>query len=240
MNAIRVILTLLFILLISGTSNYINAQDSTVKVLDIDNIKALTTDPNSEYYYPTLVRDYMSNDTTLLSLNDFRYLYFGAAFQEDYNPYRSTLVENNPVQQLYYQDKHTAAECDSIIKYAELSLADNPMNLKQITFYIIALRERGKYARADLWEYRLRNLITAILSSGYGTEDSPWWIIYPVHEYNILNFMNYLATKHTDMGEDKDYLEITKQKRSDPDGFYFNTSLIKEMYQLKYNQKLIQ
>lgn len=234
MNQIKIALTLLFILLIS---NKVYAQNSTVKQLDIDSIQILSTNPSSIYYYPTLFKDYMSNDTTLLSLKDFRYLYFGSAFQEDYNPYRTSIVDNNPVQELYYKGAHTSSECDTIIKYAELSLANNPMNLKQITYYIIALREKKKFARADLWEYRLRNLITAILSSGYGTEESPWWVIYPVHEYNILNFMNYIATKHTYTGDGTDYLEIQKHKSNETDGFYFNTTLIKQMYQLKYPQQ---
>lgn len=234
----RRLLLLIVILLIGNIANNIYAQDSTVKSLDIDDIQTSTTDSTSEYYYPSLVERYMSNDTTLLGLDEFRYLYFGAAFQEDYNPYRQPpFIDNKPIQELYYTSKHTPAQCDSIIKYAELSLADNPLDLKQITFYIIALRERHKYARADLWEYRLLNLITAILSSGYGTKESPWYVIYPFHEYNILNFMNYIANKHTDIGNDIDMLEITKHKDSDPKGFYFNTSLIKKMYQQKFQKR---
>ncbi len=48
------------------------------------------------------------------------------------------------IEELYYKSRHSRSECDSIIKYAELSLQDNPFDLRQINFMIYALREKQK------------------------------------------------------------------------------------------------
>lgn len=83
-----------------------------------------------------------SNDTSM-TLDQFRHLYLGYVFQEDYNPYRRSEYSSK-VEDLYYRDKHTHAECDTIIKYAELSLKDDPFDLRQMSFLIYAYREKRK------------------------------------------------------------------------------------------------
>lgn len=45
------------------------------------------TDPASRYYYPKLMGRYEQNET-IMNLDDYRHLYYGYLFQEDFNPYR--------------------------------------------------------------------------------------------------------------------------------------------------------
>lgn len=200
---------------------------------DFDKIKAETLNPKSSRYYPTLIKKYMSADTSM-TIEDYRYLYYGYAFQEDYNPYRASEYAKR-IKPLYFKEKHTNAECDTIMKYAELSLEDNPFDLQQMTFFIIALKEKRKNARAAIWQYRLNHLVAAIVSSGNGTKDNPWVVTSPAHEYNILNFWNLVAIGHETEGENLDVLKVKPRKETDPDTYYFDVTLVIDAYITKFS-----
>ena len=195
---------------------------------DFNKIKAETLNPKSSRYYPTLIKKYMSADTSM-TIEDYRYLYYGYAFQEDYNPYRASEYAKR-IKPLYFKEKHTNAECDTIMKYAELSLEDNPFDLQQMTFFIIALKEKRKNARAAIWQYRLNHLVAAIVSSGNGTKDNPWVVTSTAHEYNILNFWNLVAIGHETEGENLDVLKVKPRKETDPDTYYFDVTLVIDAY----------
>lgn len=169
----------------NGTASNKNICD----IPDMETIKRDVTDPGSRYWYPRLMERYERNET-VMNLDDYRHLYLGAVFQEDYDPYRRSPLDNM-LDELYYREKHTRAELDSIIAYAERALLDDPFDLNQINFLIYALRNRGKNNRANIWQYRLNHLLEAILSTGNGADpEHAWVVIDPKHEYNILNFQN--------------------------------------------------
>ncbi len=201
----------------------VSAQNKfEVRPVDFDKIKQITLDPKARFYYPNLIKSFKSNDT-IMSFEAYRDLYYGYIFQEDYNPYRESEY-GTKVEQLYYKQPHSRAECDSIEKYAELSLDDNIFDLDQMQFYIYVLKEKKKYARADVRQYRLEHLIAAIMSSGKGTKESPWVVICPQHEYNIVNFLGFVAEDHTEMGNGIDYISVKKKEGSKTEGFYFDVS----------------
>ena len=159
---------------------------------DLDAIRAEVLNPRSQYYYPKLMERYEKNET-IMNLNDYRHLYYGYLFQEDFNPYRHSEASTKN-ESLYYKQGHTRAELDSIITYAHEALADNPFNLAQMNFLIYALRARGKVNLASIWQYRLNHLLQAIVSSGTGADkENAWFVIDPRHEYNIINFQNAVA-----------------------------------------------
>ena len=64
-------------------------KNTVVEKPDLDLIKKETLDPKSSYYYPELMKRYERNET-IMDVNDYRYLYLGMIFQEDYNPYRKS------------------------------------------------------------------------------------------------------------------------------------------------------
>ena len=177
-----------------------------IKKVDFDHVKEVISNPNNAYYYPKLMKAYTSSDTTL-SIEGWRNFYYGYTFQEDYNPFRES-VYSNVVEQLYYKQPHSRAECDSIEKYAEKSLNDNMFDLNQMNFFIYVLKEKKKHARAAVWQYRLDRLIAAIMSSGRGTKEEPWIVIAPEHEYNIINFLGFVATEHETLDGGIDYVKV--------------------------------
>ena len=204
----------------------------TINKVDFDHIKKVTSDPTNAYYYPKLMNAYGSNDTTF-SIEAWRNIYYGYTFQEDYNPFRESIY-SNVVEQLYYKQPHSRAECDSIEKYAELSLNDNMFDLNQMNFYIYVLKEKKKHARAALWQYRLDRLIAAIMSSGRGTKEEPWVVIAPEHEYNIINFLGFVATEHETLDGGIDYIKVQPVAGKSAEGFYFDVSRMMEIANLKF------
>ena len=103
-----------------------------------------------------------------------------------------------------------------------------------MNFYIFALKEKKKLARASIRQYRLNHLVAAILSSGNGTKESPWVVISPNHEYDLLNFLGYVATGHKELDNNIDYISVNKTSKKSPDGFYFDASRIFEVAKEKF------
>ncbi len=205
-----------------------------VKKIDFNEIKNETMNPKSQYYYPKLMKSFMSNDTAM-SFEDYRYLYYGYVFQEDYSPFRTSDF-SNVIEPLYYKKEFTRADCDTIEKYAALSLDDNIFDLRQMKFYIFALKEKKKFARASIRQFRLNHLLAAILSSGNGSKENPWVVNSVEHEYNILNFLGFVATSHKEMDGNIDYITIDKTGKDDktPEGYYFDISKVMEVANLKF------
>ena len=211
-----------------------------VKSVDFDQIKRETLRPGSRYYYPNLVKSFNSNDT-IMNFEAYRDLYFGFVFQEDYNPFRDTKFENkDDVENLYYtKDKELSRDqYDQIEKYAVRALDDNMFDIDQITYYIYALQKKKKYARAAVRQYRLDKLIAAIMSSGNGTEESPWVVIFPEHEYTLINMLGYVAVDHEEMDYGIDRIEAHPDDNPrEKKYFYFDVSQMLEQAAKKFPEK---
>ena len=208
------------------------ANKFVVKKVDFDHIRDVIKSPDNIYYYPKLMKAYNSDDTTL-TIEAWRNFYYGYTFQEDYDPFRESIY-SNVVEQLYYKQPHSRAECDSIEKYAEKSLNDNMFDLNQMNFYIYVLKEKKKHARAAVCQYRLDRLIAAIMSSGRGTKEEPWVVIAPEHEYNIINFLGFVATEHETLDGGIDYIKVQPVAGKSAEGFYFDISRMMQVAALKF------
>jgi hypothetical protein len=217
-----------------------NKRKITVEKPDLDLIKTETLTPSSKYYYPKLLAKYNRNDTTMTN-DEYRYFYLGYMFQEDYDPYRESEY-SGVTDALRSQAKHSREEIDTIQKYAELTLLDNPFDLRQMSFLVHVLKERKKSMRAKIWEYRLEHLLGAIKSTGTGEDlENAWYVIYPMHEYDIVQLLGYEATDAQFIEPGYDYLtvsadaETAKRLRNKvAQGFYFNVIVPQQHYVLKH------
>ena len=208
------------------------AQKFEIKAVNFDSIRVETQNPSSKYFFPKLIIGFQSNDTTM-TFDQYRHFYYGYVFQEDYNPFRESPF-SDMIESLYYKKEFTRAECDTIEKYAELSLNDNIFDLQQMEFYIFALKQKKKYARAAIRQYRLNHIIAAILSSGNGTAENPWVVTSATHEYYILNKLGYVAVEHKSMPNNIDFIAVKKKNDKSPEGFYFDASKIMEVADVKF------
>ena len=204
-----------------------------IKKVDFDHVHEVISNPKNAYYYPKLMKAYTSYNDTTMSIEAWRNFYYGYTFQEDYDPFRES-VYSNKVEELYYKQPHSRAECDTIEHYAELSLNDNMFDMNQMNFYIYVLKEKKKHARAAMWQYRLDRLIAAIMSSGRGTKEEPWVVITPEHEYNIINFLGFVATGHETLDGGIDYIKVQPVAGRSAEGFYFDISRMMQIAELKF------
>ena len=203
---------------------------------DFDRIRAEITDHTSPYYYPRLMEEYLRNDT-LMKLDKYRRLYLGYTLQEDYNPYRMSPVSNTT--QSIGRANLTRQECDTIIKYANLALDDNPFDLQQMSVLISALRQKGQTNLANIWQYKFNYILMAIISTGTGTdEESAWYVIEPQHEYMLLNIMGYTITNHLFYEPYYEYLTVNAPNGSNAGGYYFNIHQILQEYYRKFPEEL--
>lgn len=217
-----------------------NKRKIKVEKPDLDKIRDETLNPRSKYYYPKLLAKYWRNDTTMTN-DEYRNLYLGYMFQEDYDPYR-TSPYSGVTDALRGKATHTKEEIDTIRKYAELSLQDNPFDLRQMSFLVHVLKEKEKNMSAKIWEYRLEHLLGAIKSTGTGEDrDNAWYVIYPMHEYDMVQLLGYEATDAQFLDPGIDYLTVkpepeTAKRLRDKvaKGFYFDVVIPGQQYELKH------
>ena len=217
-----------------------NKRKITVEKPDLEKIRQETLNPRGRYFYPKLLQKYWRNDTTMTN-DEYRHLYLGYMFQEDYDPYRVSPY-SGVTDSLRLKKTHSREEIDTIRKYAELSLKDNPFDLRQMSFLVHVLKEKEKNMSAKIWEYRLEHLLGAIKSTGTGEDvDNAWYVIYPAHEYDMVQLLGYEATDVKFIDPGFDYLSV----RPDPEtakrlrdkvakGFYFDVTIPGEQYELKH------
>lgn len=216
----------------------------TVEKPDLEKIKTETLDPSSPFYFPKLMKKYSRNDTTMTN-EEYRNLYLGYMFQEDYDPYR-TSIYSGITDGLRMKTDHSKEEIDTIRKYAELSLRDNPFDLRQMSFLVHVLKEKRKDMSAKIWEYRLEHLLGAIKSTGTGEDiENAWYVIYPMHEYDMVQLLGYEATDAEFIEPGYDYLTVspdpeTKKRLKDKvaKGYYFNVEVLQSQYMLKHPETL--
>lgn len=223
-----------------------------IKKVDFEEIRKQTQDTaNSRTYYPRLMAAFLRNDSTLLSdtlpsgeikrgevmtIDDYRNLYYGYVFQEDYNPFRTSIYSDR-LEHLYDKKEFTREESVLIKENARDALADNLFDLRQMTFFIYALKEIKKDNLARIYQFRLNHIVAAIMSSGQGTKEHPWVVTSIEHEYNILNFMGYVATSHEEVEGGIDYIVVNKKDEKSPEGFYFDVSKIMEVADKKFPEE---
>ncbi len=201
---------------------------------DIKVIKQEITDRKSPYYYPRLLEQYAKNDT-VMKLDKYRRLYLGYMLQEDYDPYRAPYPVPQRVIALYGKENLTRAECDSIIKYSTLSLENDPFDMVQIGAMIDALKVKGNTNLAKIWEYKLRYLLMAIVSTGTGLdEESAWYVSSPKHEYILLNNMGYKVDNHLFYEPYYEYITVEDLSGRDAGGYYFNLEPLLHEYYRKH------
>lgn len=216
----------------------------TVEKPDLEKIRKETLDPSSRFYFPKLMAKYTRNDTTMTN-EEYRNFYLGYMFQEDYDPYRVSPY-SGVTDELRLKASHTKEEIDTIRKYAELSLRDNPFDLRQMSFLVHVLKEKRKDMSAKIWEYRLEHLLGAIKSTGTGEDaENAWYVIYPMHEYDMVQLLGYEATDAQFLDPGVDYLTVapepeTQKRLRDKvaKGFYFNVEVPQAEYIRKHPETL--
>lgn len=238
MIRLRHIFAILTILLaVSGASA---ALRTSLGKPDLEAIRTATLDETSPMYYPRLLKEFMANDTTMTDL-DFQYFYYGSLFQEDYDPYRRQVNPDEAARlaPLFNKKEWSRAERRQILDFAIETLADNPVNLRQLTNRIFVYEQNGKYDLAKIWQYKLNHLLLVIASSGTGVDpENAWQVVYPQDEYDFLNLSGITVREAKFEEPYYDYVVVNPRTPTSPEGYYFNISELLRQYYLKHPSEL--
>ena len=208
---------------------------------DLEAIRKATLNSKHKYYYPTLWEKYNRKDTTAMTPEEFRHLYLGYMFQEDYDPFREgfdTSVADS-IRLKIGKTELTREEKEIIKTYAEKALKNNPFDLRQMSYLVQALNLMEKKFTAGLWEYRLKNILGAIKSTGTGlSQDNAFFVIYPMHEYDMLQLLGYTPVDAEYQEPGFDYIKVkpdgSEKIKKPASGFYFNVQVPQQQYELKH------
>lgn len=204
---------------------------------DFDKIKAETLNPDSRYYYPKLLKSFLSDDTTMTA-DDYHYFYYGTMFQEDYNPYRPNpfQAELKATEPLYY--KHgslSRSEKNQILALADKSLKNNPMNLTQLMYKVYVYEQNGKYNHALIWKHKLDHLLLTIARSGTGLDkEHAWVIVYPTHEFDYFNISGISVVGQEFEQPYYERVTVSAPNSDKPRDYYFDLHHLLEQYYLKH------
>ena len=198
---------------------------------NMETIRKETTNAKSPYYFQKLMAKFLENDT-LMTHEEYRFLYLGYVFQEDYDPYRHFECPKH-IQQLHFKSELNRAESDSVLKYAKMAIHDVPFDLDHLNFLVYAYEKRQKKALAKIWQTKLNQLATAIRSTGTGLDkENAWFVIYPKQEYFLLQKMKVTSSNFVEPYYD--FLSVQGGGSDSPNGYYFNIKYILEEYFRKH------
>lgn len=231
---------LLLAAILFGTLGSRAASLSNLGNPDLDSIKAASCDPASRQYYPTLLKRFMANDTTMTD-SDFQYFYYGTLFQEDYDPYRPVFRQEqyDKIKRLYSKPDQSRSEKQMILDYALAALQDNPVNIQQLVHRIDIYQKNRKFDLAKIWQYKLNHILLVIASSGTGiSPDNARIVVYPEHEYDFLNLAGMTATGQKFEAPSFDYISVNKRNDDSPEGYYFDIAEMLRQYFIKHPSEL--
>ncbi len=225
----RLLSLLLFLTLcVSLSAQEMAAPDYKSLRSQIQNAKG----PN---YYPTLMRRYLANDTTL-SMEQYRALYYGFTLQEDFVPYQSQRKELLDVRRKMTSSKGNPAICPEAVQVSLAALDDNPFDLMAISTLSFAYLQLKDTVSYHLWTDKQNSLLDAILSSGDGeTMESAIHVTNIEHEYEVLNRLGLRVEKDSLCNDQVEYIKVKENAEEIP-GFYFNFGACRSVYRRRYEQ----
>lgn len=242
-----------------------------VEAPDVEKIRTATLDPASQFYYPKLQKLYEANDTVMTPEQYryfyFGYMYqedYNPYRKSDYTDRTDSLLNLNraaiqrrdstlqahknqnmatyELNRRYKEAKlRTMREQQEIARNAELALKDNPFDIQSMYMLSRLLSDMGKHMSARVWDYRLENLLGAVISSGSGNSvEDPFVVVCPDHEYFLLEVLGYDVDDYEFVEPGYDHLIVHPIDPSripsakTPKGFYFDVRPLIEQYNIKY------
>lgn len=206
-----------------------------VEAPDYKTIRAAILNQKSPNYYPSLMRRYMANDTTL-TLEQVRNLYYGFALQEDFVPYQTEKTELYDIRRKLVQNNGNPRYCPQAIDVAQTVLDDNPFDILAISTMSFAYLQLQDSISFKLWNEKQTSLLDAIVSSGDGeTKETAIHVINIEHEYEVLNRMGLQLEADSLCNESIEYLKV-KDNAEDIPGLYFNFGACRSAYKKRYEK----
>lgn len=201
------------------------------KIPDEDDILDRTLDSSSPYYYPSLMMRYNNLDT--LTEEDYHYLYYGYAYQENYRP----LATNRAVDMLYESligldpDAVTDEEMRQVISICGEAMKVDPFNPTVLNMLVFAYGALGDKPKEEAYFRHLNGVLETIKASGDGrSEKYPMHILMFSHAVDVVASMDLTGKRAEIISREVEYIPLIAPVKA-PDGkkirgFYFDYSRI--------------
>lgn len=206
-----------------------------VEAPDYKQIRAAISNQKGQNYYPTLMRRYLANDSTL-TLEQVRNLYYGFALQEDFVPYQTQKKELYDIRRALTNSGGNPRHCPEAIRISQMVLDDNPFDLLAISTMSFAFLQLQDSISFHLWDEKQTSLLDAIVSSGDGeTKETAFHVINIEHEYEVLNRLGLQIEKDSLCNESIEYLKVKENSEEIP-GLFFNFGACRSVYKRRYEK----
>ena len=191
---------------------------AAAKVPDEDNIIDRTMDSESPFYYPALMLRYNADE-------DYHYLYYGYAYQDDYKP----LATNPDLDKMLMlvsvldPEKPDVATLESMISTGTDALKRNPFSPKILNLMSFAYGGLGDKVREKAYSDRMNGVIRAILDSGDGfTQKTPRHVLMFDHALDVLAAEGLSYGKARIISRTVEYIPRVKKDEKGVKGYYFD------------------
>ncbi len=198
-------------------------MDTPQKPLVYKEIELEVTHPSSNYYYPPLFERYEKGDTTL-TVDDYRHLYYGYMFNDDYRPHTEPkYVDSLSVLLNKSQGAFTQESLVTAIRYLDSILVERPFSLKFLNLMTYVYSEKVRdMDKALYYAYKYNMILSAIFSTGSGVSSkSPWIVLYRVDAQTVLSTIGADVARRNYITANIEYYFL-KERQGDVRGYYFD------------------
>ncbi|MCR6639552.1 MAG: DUF4919 domain-containing protein [Sporocytophaga sp.] len=169
--------------------------------IDIKDIERAVKNPESRFFYPLLLKRFNSLDTTLKK-EDFKYLYYGFAFRENYFPFEMDDLEKR------LKDLNYAKQFDNVIDLADSIYHSVPTNLTVLFEKSYALRSLAKKEEV-IARSKYNVLLKAVLSSGDGkSPETAYQVIFFGDEIEVLSALGFKIIERQTILKDNRFFDV--------------------------------
>ena len=196
-----------------------------------EDILSRITDQNSPYYYTSLSLRFEQGDPTLTD-EDYHYLYYGFAYQEQYKPLSTNpdMEQMMALMQGMDPDKADHELIESLIIAANGAREMDPYSPQVLNVLTYAYEQLGQKLEAERWARRMNGILRAIIASGDGlTQRTPRHILMFDHALYAMTAEGYAYGKARIVSRDVEFIPLASsyvidgKKRK---GIYFDFSRI--------------
>lgn len=201
---------------------------ATAKVPDEEDIINNILNAESPYYYTSLMMRYNNAADSTLTDNDYHYLYYGYAYDENYKP-----LETNPdLDKLLMLaarldiDNPSVETLEAMIGFGNDALKRDPFSPKVLNLMAYAYGALENEAMEKMYYAHMNGVIRTIQQSGDAlTQNTPRHIIMFDHALDVLSFEGLPYGKSRVVSRTVEFVELAAdyvvdgKKRK---GMYFN------------------
>ncbi len=212
--------SIISLLLLSGL---LLAQDEDIKPLKFKKLRKEIQKKKSPFYYPALYQRYIQLDTSLTT-EEFRHLYYGYTFQDEYSPYGIPELRDSLISYLG-REELLRSEYEVAARIGRELLRGSPFRLRETFITAVAYEMAGDAKMSSIYFNYYEKQVDAIMTTGDGlSTNTAFVVIYVQDEYEILEVLGFkFGGEQYLLNDNFDMLELI----SNPygiDALYFDVS----------------